>query len=201
MNYLIPIAVLAFLPMTAAAQARDAGSLLRGPMQALGQAGFAGMQDVPMPQAPSAVPASPVTAPVNETAQAVAALADAAQKSGGERTALGALLRKVGLAFDGKDFPIKDIQVTDSDLLRLFSVTPIRGQNDIFLESVKKHGVKKQLRSYLISADGRLLGAAVSWKANGAYLTDSIPMGEAEAGYREQLDFWMRYYRANLKKP
>ncbi len=202
MNYFI-LAAIAFLPMTAVAQPRDAGSLLRGSLQALGQAGFAEIQGVPMPQAPSTVAASPTATPQDETAQAVAALVDAVQKTGVEGTFVGAVLRKVGLAFNGEVFPFKNIQVIDLNLnlIRNFTVTSIRGQNGILLQSVAKSGINKKLRSYLISAEGKLLGAAVSWKENGAYLTDSIPLADAEVDYREQLDFWMRYYRANLKKP
>lgn len=202
-NFFIRIAVLASLPMTAAAQVRDAGSLLRGPLQALGQAGFAGTQNIAMPEAPSAAAVSPTAAPADEPAQAVAALVDAVAKSGAEGTFSGAVLRKVGLAFVGEVFPFKNIQVIDSgaNLIRNFTVTSIRGSNDILLQAVKQTGVNKQLRSYLISADGRLLGAAVSWKESGTLLTDAIPLADAETGYREQLDFWIRYYRANLKKP
>lgn len=200
MNMNILIAVLALAPMTAAAQVRDAGSLLRGSMHALGQAGFAGMQDIQMPQAPSPMSASPAAAAVDDTAQAIVALVDAVQKVGIEGLSVGAVLRKVGLTFVGDTFPFKVIKVADPDV-RNFTVTTVRGQNDILLESVIKVDGKKHLRSYLISADGKLLGAADSWKENGLILTESIPLPDAEAGYREQLDFWMRYYRANLKKP
>ncbi|MBI5247542.1 MAG: hypothetical protein HY923_10200 [Elusimicrobia bacterium] len=201
MNHIRLVSALTLLPMTAAAQVRDAASLLRGPVQALGQAGFAGMKDISVSEPPSALSASPAAAPADETSQAVKALVEAALKSGGDRTSFGAILRKVGLVFNGEIVPVKDLQVAETDLVRLFSVTSVRGTNDIFIETVKKVGGKKKLRSYLISPDGKLLGSAVSWKENGAYLTDSIPAAEAEADYREQLDFWMRYYRANLKKP
>lgn len=200
MNHFILIVILASIPLTAAAQVRDARSLLNGPMQALGQAGFAGMQDIPMPQAPSAAPGSPVAPPVDETTQAVAALVEAVQKTGTEGSLFGAILKKVGLAFEGETFPFKVFQMTDAGTLRRFTVTSVRGKNDILLETMKKVGGKKQLWSYLISDDGRLLGAAVSWKENGTYLAESVPLAEAEVGYREQLDFWLRYYRANLKK-
>ncbi|UPT74971.1 MAG: hypothetical protein M0D55_04460 [Elusimicrobiota bacterium] len=196
----ILIAVLALLPMTAAAQGRDSGSLLRGSMHALGQAGFAGMADIAMPQAPSAPSVSLVAAPVTETAQAIVALVDAVKKIGIDGSFSGAVLRKVGLAFVGETYPFKVIKISDPDV-RNFTVTAVRGQNDILLEAVKKVDGKKHLRSYLISADGKLLGAAVSWKENGLILTESIPLVDAEADYREQLDYWMRYYRANLKKP
>ncbi len=196
----ILIAVLALAPMTATAQVRDAGSLLRGSMHALGEAGFARMQDIPMPQAPSAMSASPAAAAVDETSQAFVALVEAVQKIGIESFSTGAVLRKVGLAFVGETYPLKVIKVADPDM-RYFTVTAARGQNDILLEAIKKVDGKKQQRSYLISSDGRLLGAAVSWKENGLILTESIPLTDAEAGYREQLEFWMRYYRANLKKP
>lgn len=200
-NYLLLIAVLAFLPMQAKAQVRDAASLLRGSMQALGQAGFAGMQDVTMPQPPSAMSASPASMRVDETALAIAALVDAVQKSGTESKSVGETLRKVGVPYNGEFFLSKDIQAADSDSIKLFTVTAVRGQNDILLEAVVKVGGKKELRSYLIATDGKLLGAAVTRKENGAYVAESVPLAGAEAGYREQLDFWMRYYRANLKKP
>lgn len=195
------IALLVCLPLTAAAQVRDAGALLRGRIEALGQAGFAGMQDVPMPKAPSAVPAAPLSAPADETTQAIAALIDVVQKSGVESKSVGDTLRKLGVAFDGEFFLAKNVKGTDSATINLFSVTIARGKTDILLETVVKVDGKKQLRSYLISADGKLLGAAVTRKENGAYLAESVPLAEAESGYREQLDFWMRYYRANLKKP
>lgn len=195
------IALLVCLPLTAAAQVRDAGALLRGRIEALGQAGFAGMQDVPMPQAPSAVPAAPLSAPADETTQAIVALIDVVQKSGVESKSVGDTLRKLGVAFDGEFFLAKNVKGTDPATINLFSVTAARGKTDILLETVVKVDGKKQLRSYLISADGKLLGAAVTRKENGAYLAESVPVAEAEAGYREQLDFWMRYYRANLKKP
>ena len=195
------IAMLVLLPMTAVAQVRNPGSLLRGSMHALGQAGFAELQDVPMPQAPSAISASPAAVPLDETAQAIIALVEAVQKDGIESTFSAGVLRKVGLAYVGEIYPFKVLRFTDADTLRYFTVTAVRGKNDILLESTKKVDGKKQMRSYLISAEGRLLGAAVSWKDNGLIWTDSIPLADAEAGYREQLDYWMRYYRANLKKP
>lgn len=195
------IAVLVCLPLTAAAQVRDAGALLRGRIEALGQAGFAGMQDVPMPKAPSAVPASPMSEPADETAQAIAALSDVVRKSGEEIKFIGDALRKLGVAFDGESFLAKNIKVTETASTHLFTVTAVRGKTDIILVALVRVDGKKQLRSYLISADGRLLGAAMTRKENEAYLVESIPLPEAEAGYREQLDFWMRYYRANLKKP
>lgn len=201
MNYFILLAVLAFLPMAAAAQVRDAGTLLRGPMQALGQAGFAGMQDIPMPQAPNAVSAAPVSAPADETTQAIAALIDAVQKSGTESKSIGETLRKLGVPYADEFFLAKNIKATESDSIKLFTTTAVRGKTDIILEVVVKVSGKKELRSYLISADGKLLGAAVSRKENGAYVSESVSLTDAEAGYREQLDFWMQYYRANLKKP
>lgn len=195
------IALLVCLPLTAAAQVRDAGALLRGRIEALGQAGFAGMQDVPMPKAPSAVPASPLSEPGDETTQAIAALIDVVQKSGVESKSVGDTLRKLGVAFEGEFFLARNVKGTDPATINLFSVTTARGKIDILLETVVKVDGKKQLRSYLISTDGKLLGAAVTRKENGAYLAESVPLAEAETGYREQLDFWMRYYLANLKKP
>jgi hypothetical protein len=200
MNHIALAVVAAFLPMNAAAQVRDSGSLLRESIHALGQAGFAGMQDVSPPQAVNVVSAAPAAAAGDETAQAVAALVEAVQKTGIEGSFSGAVLRKVGLAFVGETYPFKVIKIADPDV-RNFAVTTVRGQKDILLEAVKKVDGKKHLRSYLISADGKLLGAAVSWKENDHILTDSVSLADAEAGYREQLDFWMRYYRANLKKP
>lgn len=201
MNHFILIAVLASLPLTAAAQVRDPGAMLRGQIEALGQAGFAGMRDIPMPQAPSAVPAAPQSTPADETTQAVAALVDAVQKSGAEIKSTGDVLRELGVAFDGESFLAKNIEATDAASTNLFTVTAARGKTDIILVTLVRVNGKKQLRYYLISADGRLLGAAVTRKENGANLTESVPMAEAESGYREQLDFWVRYYRANLKKP
>lgn len=195
------IAMLVCLPLTAAAQVRDASSLLRGRIEALGQAGFAGMQDVRMPTVPSAVPATPSATPADETVQAIAALVDVVQKSGAESKSIGDTLRKLGVAFDGEFFLAKNVKGTNPATINLFSVTTSRGKTDILLETVVKVDGKKQLRSYLISADGKLLGAAITRKENGAFVAESVPLAEAAPGYREQLDFWVRYYRANLKKP
>ncbi len=201
MNHFILIVALASLPLTATAQVRDAGTLLRGQTEALEQAGFAGMRGIPMPQAPSAVPAAPQSTPADETTQAIATLIEVVQKSGAEMQSIGDVLRKLGVAFDGESFLAKNIKATDAASTNLFSVTAARGKTDIILVTLVRVNGKKQLRYYLISADGRLLGAAVTRKENEAYVSESVPLAQAEAGYREQLDFWLRYYRANLKKP
>lgn len=195
------IVTLAFLPITTTAQIRDTGALLRGRVEALGQAGFAGMTGIPTQQAPNAAPASPAVVPVDETTQAVAALVEVVQRTGIEGGFSGAVLRKVGLAFDGEAYRFKVVQIKGPDSTRQFVVTSARGSIDILLESVTKVEGRRQLRSYLIAADGRLLGAAVSWKENELILTDSIPLAQADTGYREQLGFWLQYYRANLKNP
>ena len=83
------------------------------------------------------------------TAQAVAALVDTVQKSSVEGSFVGAVLRKVGLAFNSEVFPFKNIRVVDINLksIRNFIVKSIRRNNDILLRSVPKFGVNKKLRS------------------------------------------------------
>lgn len=107
----------------------------------------------------------------------------------------------MGVAFDGELFPSKTILITDSGSPKLFTVATIPGKDDIFIEEATRTAGKKQIRSYRISAGGKLLGAAVTWKENGTYIAESVPLAEAEAGYREQLAFWIQHYRANRKKP
>ncbi len=195
------VAVLAFVPMSANAQVRDSGSLLRGSMRALEQAGFAGMQAVSMPQAPGEASAAPLSIPDDETAEAVTALVDAAQKLNGAGLAPGETLRKLGIIFDDEKSPTKSLGAFDSDSKKYFTVIMIQGRKYVLIEEMRTVAAKKQLRSYLIGADGSLLAAAVTRKENGKYIAEPIPFADAAAGHREQLDFWVRYYRVNLKKP
>ncbi len=199
MNSLSLIAIMSFLPISAQAQVRDAGSLLRGSILGLGQVGFEGMQGIPMPQPPSYAAAAPILTTVDETAQAVATLEDAARPTSGG--APGDTLRKLGIAFDGESSPSKGLGATDSESKRLFGVVIVQGKKYVLIEEMKKAVVPKQLQSYLIGADGGLLAAAVTRKENGKFIAEPISLADAAAGHREQLDFWVRYYRANLKKP
>ena len=60
---------------------------------------------------------------------------------------------------------------------------------------------RKELRSYLISMNGTLEAAALTLKINGKVQAEKISVSQAEAGCRELLEFWTRYYRDNLKNP
>lgn len=194
-------AVLAIFPAVAASQVRDPGLILRGSARVLEQAGFAGMQGVADISAPDSVKASPVQAPVDETAEAIAAIAAVVQRIN-QGTYPGEVLRKVGIPFSGDDALVRNMKVADGDVSRFITIPAIPGSGDqMIMEAITKVGGRKLLRSYLISANGSLRGAAASRKENGVFVAEAIPLPEAESGYREQLDFWLRYYRANLKKP
>jgi hypothetical protein len=78
-----------------------------------------------------------------------------------------------------------------------FSTTTFRGKTEIIISGFDN--AKQELRSYLISSDGILLAAATTRKVNGQFQAEKIPVSEAQEGYGEVLEFWMRYYRDNLK--
>lgn len=197
-NMLIIIAGLAFAPSAASARLGDANMVLRGQIQALQAAGFSGMMEVEIPRAPTAS-VFPVSAQSDETPDVLAALRHAAKV---DRELIGETVRALGFGYSGEDFPVKGIATPkDQAIVRFFSVTEFRGTAEIIIEEIRSVAGRKELRSYLISTTGTLGAAAVTRKVDGRFVTEKIPVSEAQAGCRDLLDFWTRYYRENLKKP
>lgn len=188
------IAGLAFLPLTASAQVRDANSILRGQIHALQMAGFSGMTEVQVPQAPATARSLPVSVQVDETTEALVTLG----ASPHDVTLIGETARTLGFDFNGDQLPGKGYATPkDQPTVRYFSATTFRGKTDIVIsEGIKE---TRELRSYLISPDGTLVAAAVTRKVNGKFQVERISNSEAQAGYRSLLEFWLRYYRENLK--
>jgi len=188
------IAGLAFVPLTATAQVRDANSILRGQIQALQAAGFSGMTEVPVPHAPATARTLLVSAQVDETTEALAALG-ASQIN---VTLTGETARTLGFDFNGDHLPAKGyVTPTDQPIIRYFSATTFRGKTDIIISEVRKE--TREFRSYLVSPDGTLEAAAVTRKVNGKFQAERIPVSEAQAGCRNLLEFWTSYYREKLK--
>ncbi|UPT75874.1 MAG: hypothetical protein M0D55_09505 [Elusimicrobiota bacterium] len=191
------VAGLAFAPLAASAQPGNANVVLRGQMQVLQAAGFSGMAEVAMPQAPAAVRVLPVSAQADETSEALAALIRGALLDG---TLNGEGVRALGFNFKGDLFPVKSYaKPADQTVITIFSVTTFRGKTDIIISQ----GIKetREVRNYLISPEGVLEAASVWRKVNGSSQAESIPVSQAQAGSREMIQFWVRYYRENLKKP
>lgn len=192
---LIFVAGLAFAPLTASAQVRDANSILRGQIQALKAAGFSGMTEVQMPQAPTTARTLSVSAQVDETAEALAALSRTAQK---KANLINETLQALGLDLNGRTSLDRAIERQPfPGGIRFFTVTTIRGNPSIIIEEFEK--ASQELRSYLITSDGNLVAAALTRKVSGKFQAEKVPTSEAQAGYRNLLEFWMRYYRDNLK--
>ncbi|OGS00550.1 MAG: hypothetical protein A2V88_05625 [Elusimicrobia bacterium RBG_16_66_12] len=194
-NTLMIIAGLAFAPLSASAQVRAANSILRGQIQALSAAGFSGMAEVQMPQAPATARTLSVSAQVDETAEALASLSRAAQTN---VVLIGATVRTLGFDFDDGPFPARGIERQPSaGGLRFFAVTTFRGNPEIIIEEFDK--ARQELRSYLITSNGNLVAAAMTRKISGKFQAEKIPTSEAQTGCRNLLEFWTRYYRDNLK--
>lgn len=193
------IAGLAFLPLTVSAQPGQANAILREQIQALRASGFSGMTDIQVPQAPAAVQVTPASVQGDETTEALAALR---RESKQDTTVSGEVARALGFAFIGESFPAKWItSPKEADVIRIFTVTTVRGASDIILGEVRKVGERKEIRSYLISTNGTLEAATVTVKVNGKLQSEKVPVANAQAGCRELLGYWTRYYRENLKKP
>lgn len=194
---LIVVVGLALAPLTTSALPGDAGAALRGQIRALQAAGFSGMAEVHIPQAPPPASALAVSARADETTEALAALSRAAQTNG---TLIAAAARTLGFDFNDGVFPVKGIErQAFPNGARYFDVTTIRGKSEIVIQEFDK--AKQELRSYLITSDGSLVAAAVTKKINGKFQSEKVAIPEARTGCGELLEFWKRYYRENLKKP
>lgn len=193
------IAGLAFFPFVASAQPGRANAILLEQIQAMRGSGFSGMADIQVPQAPVAMQGAPAAIKVDETSEALASLSRASII---ESRFSGEVARALGINFIGEEFPAKKlIAPKDQDVVRVFNVTTVRGATDIIIEEVRKAGDRKELRSYLVSTNGNLEAATVTVKVNGKLQSEKVPVADAQAGCRELLGYWTRYYRDNLKKP
>ena len=197
-NTLTIIVGLAFAPLAASAQTGNANMALREQIQALRASGFSGMAEIQMPQAPAAVTASPASVQVDETTEALAALRLAVKDDTGLE---GETARVLGFSSNGERLPVKYLSTPKAEVVRWFNVTTFRGTTDIIIQDFRTVDGRKELRSYLITTNGTLEAAALTVKINGKFLAEKIPVSEAQAGCREQLEFWTRYYRENTKKP
>jgi hypothetical protein len=191
------VAGLALAPLAASAQPRDPSAALRGQIQALQAGGFSGMAEVRMPVAPAPARALPISVQTDETAEALAALILAART---DANLIADSIRALGFDVIGDAFPAKGIEKQPSSQgNRYFDVTTVRGRTEIIIQEFNK--ARQELRAYLITPDGSLAAAAVTKKINGKFQSEKISVSEAQAGCRELLEFWTRYYRENLKKP
>lgn len=196
---LLAIIVLAFAPLGASAQPRNANAMLREQIQALGASGFSGMAEIQVPQAPATMKGASVSVQADKTTEALAALRREAKT---EMNLTPENARALGFNFTGERFPVMNITTPkDQDVIRLFNVTTVRGTTDFIVQDFRRVNGRQELRSYLISDNGVLESAALTVKVNGKILAEKIPVAAAQAGCREQLEFWKRYYRENLKRP
>lgn len=193
------IAGLVFAPLAASAQSGNANAALSGQMQALRASGFLGLAEIQVPQATADVKATPASVQVDETAEALAALSREVKE---ESSQDGETARALGFNFNGDLLPTKYIVTPKvQDVTRFFSITTFRGTADIIIQEIRKVDGRKELRSYLITSTGSLEAAALTVKINGKVQAERISGSQAQAGCRELLEFWTRYYRDNLKKP
>lgn len=189
------VAGLVFAPLAAFAQPGNTNAVLRSQIQSLQAAGFSGTAEVAIPQAPAAVGALPVSVQADETTEALAALVRGAQRDG---TLNGEAMRALGFNFNGDKFPVKGYAKPENQpVLTAFSITTFRGKTDIII--TEGISATREVRSYLISPEGILEAAVVTRKVNGISQSEKIPVATAQAGYRELLKFWTRYYRENLR--
>lgn len=192
------IAGLAFAPLAASAQPGNANAVLREQMQALRTSGF-GMAEVQVPQAPAAVKGVLASNQVDEITEALAALR---RETKAESNVGGEAVRALGFDFNGEKLPVKHIVTPKiEDVIRWFNVSTFLGTTDIIMQDFRKVNGRQELRSYLISTSGALEAAALTVKVNGKLVAEKVPVSAAQAGCREQLEFWTRYYRENLKNP
>lgn len=188
---------LALAPVMASARPGDAGAALRAHVQALHAGGFPGMAAAQVPQAPAEAIAVPTSAQADETAEALAALSRASQKS---ESMVDETARALGFDLNGGKLMVNSIERQPfANGIRVFSVATIRGKTGIVIQEFNKP--KQELRSYLITSDGSLEAAAVTKKMNGKFQAEKIAVSGAQAGCSELLEFWMRYYHENLKTP
>lgn len=191
------VAGLVFAPLVAFAQPRNANAVLRGQIQALQVAGFSGMAEIALPQAPAAMRALPVSAQADETREALAALIRGAQA---DQTLNAEGMRALGFNFNGDHFPAKGYAKPENQPVKtMFSTTTFRGKTDIIIS--QGIDATREVRTYLISPEGVLEAAAATRKVNGKSQAESIPVSQAQADSSEMIQFWVRYYRENLKKP
>jgi len=190
---------LSLLPLAALAQPGNANVALREQIQALRASGFSGMTEIQALQAPAAANAAPASAQVDETTKALAALLNEAKDGW---VIFGETARTLGLGFTGDLLSVKGVETpATQDVVRFFYATSFRGSSDIIISEVRKVNGRKEMRSYLVSMNGTLEAAALTVKVNGKVQAEAIAVSAAQAGYRELLEFWTRYYRDNLKNP
>jgi len=193
--------VLAVFAPRAALAAPGAKQLLSGTLQEAQRAGFYGADSTPVPEPPAAL-VSPIAA------QAQPAAGDHAKdvlkkfateilaSNGVQLNVYGPVARKLGFSptpsnpwnADGS-MPIKGIfrRNNTTKETKSFGVTDVRGKTEIII-GYEKEGV--EARSYLVAPDGKLV-VAVLETTNGI---SEIPAADAQAGYENELGFWVRYY-------
>jgi len=181
-------------PLVASAQPRDGNAMLRGQIQALGAAGFSGMTEIQVP-APATTKIVLVSVQADETTDALAGLI---RKAKIPTTFDGETMRVLGIDFDGEKLLTTGIdKQKHPGGIYFFSVTNARGKTEILMAGFDS--AKQERPTYLVSTDGTLVAAAITRKLNGKFQAERIPVSEAQAAYKELLEFWMRYYRDNLK--
>jgi hypothetical protein len=190
------VAVLALSSLNASAQNRASDTILRGSMQALQTAGFVGASDVHVVDVAPARPTS--TASTDETVKALSVLADLVDKS--PEKLEGQIARGIGFEFAADYILLNGYpRQKSSDGIRHFSTTSVNGKLDILIEESWKVDGRTTLISCRVTPQGVIESATRTTKPNGQFQFEKIPLPEGEAGCREILDFWTKYYLDNLK--
>jgi hypothetical protein len=190
---------LALLPLAAMSQVREPTVLMNGHLQSLKVAGFPVPSEAPPVEVPTPVPS--VGASKTITSEALSALVASAKDDRKSYTYVAETARVLGFVFEGDEFLVVNIPAQKApDAIRVFSVAHYHNADEIIFDEIRRVDGRKEARSCLVSADGVLRAAALTVKVNGSYIAKKVPNDDAQAGCRALLDFWVQYYRDNLKK-
>jgi hypothetical protein len=91
----------------------------------------------------------------------------------------------------------RDVDRSDPNKPRYFSVANFRGRIEIFLGQVYKN--KNRLRTYLTTTDGTLVAATETRKINNKLDVVRLSNSEVEEDFKAELAFWKDYYLTRIK--
>jgi hypothetical protein len=172
---------------------------MNGRLQSLKVAGFSVPSEAPPVEVPNPAPSVGTSNGIPN--EALLALVASAKDDPKSYTYVPETARVLGFIFEGNEFLVGNLPVQKfPDALRGFSVAHYHGADEIIIDEIRRVDGRKEDRSYLVSADGVLRAAALTFKVNGSYVAQKVPNDDAQAGCRALLDFWVQYYRDNLKK-
>jgi hypothetical protein len=172
---------------------------MQGAVQALKAAGLPAVPGAQFIKVQAPTPDSSV--PLNETAKALSALVGVAQKQTRGPDFLIATAKALGFIFEGDSFPVGSIpSQKDGGIIRYFSIAQYHGKDEIIIDEIRRIDGRKELRSYWITPAGELQAAALTVKVNGSYVAQKVPADDAQTGCRALLEYWVQYYRDNLKR-